>query len=116
MNTNRSPGELAIDLCYRSSCRIKMAAVITDKNGRIFAWGWNSSGNGSGMHAEQHAVERANRKRLAGSKITVAGVRSVNHKFVYSKPCEKCLAKILLSGIRHIEFLKKDGEWEIVKI
>lgn len=93
-----------------------MAAVITDKNDKIFAWGWNSSGDGSGMHAEQHAIERANRKRLAGSKITVAGIRSINQKLVYSRPCIKCLAKIFSSGIRYIEFLKKDGEWEIVKI
>lgn len=116
MNTSRSPRELAINLCYRSKCRIKMAAVITDKNDRIFAWGWNSNGNGSGMHAEQHAIERANRKRLAGSKITIAGIRSKNQKFVCSRPCVNCLTKIISNKISAIEFLKKDREWENIKI
>ena len=50
MKTDMGPWILANDLIYRSSCRVKMAAVIVDEKDRIFSWGWNHSGrDGLGM-------------------------------------------------------------------
>ena len=93
-----------------------MAAVITDKNGRIFSWGWNSVGNGLGKHAEEHAIERANKKRLAGATITIAGKRVKTNKTVYSEPCKKCRSLIEAIDIKKIEFLTKEETWKVIEI
>lgn len=85
----RNPGELAIDLLNRSTCTVQVAAVIADAHG-IFCWGWNGVGSGLGIHAEHHAITRANRKRLQLATIYVASRRMRNQKTVNSKPCEDC--------------------------
>jgi len=104
-----NPRQLAQDLLPRSLCNVQMTAVISDKHG-IFSWGWNSSGNGDGLHAEAHAISRANRRRLKGATITIAGVRKGRGK-VISAPCMVCLAIISACGIKSIEFHDKDGMW-----
>src|SRR3990167_1726297 len=107
MNTRTCPRLLAIDLMERSPCQVKMAAVLTDMDGRIFSWGWNSIGmHGFGLHAEQHAIQRANRNRLSGSTISVAGRRK---GWVYSYPCAACLKMLMKARIYKIEFLVKSG-------
>jgi deoxycytidylate deaminase len=112
MNTKKCRRQLALDLCMRSSVFNKMAAVLSDNHG-IYAWGWNSSGyNGLGWHAEAHCISRCNRKRLAGSIITIAGVRK--GKIITSYPCFKCLKLILGKNIQCIEYLEK-GEWKCQK-
>jgi len=116
VNTRKTPRDLAMDLFYRSSCSVQMAAVITDKNGRIFSWGWNSVGNGEGKHAEDHAIGRANRKRLSGATITVAGRRVKTGKFVFSCPCKRCAEIIKSRGIKNVNFITKNGEWKTFKL
>lgn len=82
--------ELAIDILERSECSVRVGAVIKDKTG-IVSWGWNSPGpDGMGMHAEAHAISRANKKRLYGATIYVASVRGRNGKSITSKPCVDC--------------------------
>jgi len=59
VNTRKTARELALDLCERSTCRFRMAAVLGDTHS-IFTWGWNhmlrdAVGVGIGMHAEHHA-------------------------------------------------------------
>lgn len=83
------PRQLALDLIPRSICAVKVAAVIADRQG-IFSWGWNNSGDGFGEHAEAAAIRRANKKRLEGSTIYIAGLRDRNSKPVNSKPCPAC--------------------------
>ncbi|MDE1970528.1 MAG: hypothetical protein KGI50_03045 [Patescibacteria group bacterium] len=115
---NVTEQKLALDLCKtRSTCRrARMAAVLSDKQG-IFAWGWNhmlstTKTAGSGMHAEHHAIRRANRNRLRGATLTVAGISSGNNKNpLLSKPCEHCLALAMKYGIKRIVYLTKDGTW-----
>lgn len=86
-----------------------MAAVISDSSGRIISYGWNHFGfDGMGMHAEAYAIIRANRKRLSGATITIAGKRNRGGKWLTSKPCEICMQLILASGIRSVEYW--DGE------
>lgn len=102
--------DLAIDLLRRSECNVQMAAVLSDKVG-IFAWGYNNSGpRGDGCHAEAHALTRANRKRLHGATITVAGVRRGRGR-VLSAPCEECAQLIAAAGLKTIEYHDKDGVW-----
>lgn len=113
MNTKIDRKQLAIDLCYRSSCSVKMAAIISDKVG-IISWGWNHLGTGFGCHAEEHAISRANRKRLKGATITVVGIRKKN--FVYALPCQnKCMPLIIAAGISKIEFFDKE-QWRTLEI
>jgi len=62
-------------LMGRSRCHVQVAAVLADRHG-IFGWGWNSSGwDGYGLHAEAHALQRANRKRLAQATMWVVARR-----------------------------------------
>ena len=71
--------DLAVDILARSTCMVQVGAAIVDYKGSIISWGWNSSGpSGCGLHAEAHAIGRANRKRLRGATIYVASVRQKN--------------------------------------
>lgn len=84
------PRRLAEDLLSRSECAVQVAAVLADKDG-IFSWGWNHMGtSGFGKHAEAHALERANKKRLWNSTIYVAAIRAKSKNPVLSKPCPEC--------------------------
>lgn len=81
--------ELTTIIAKRSSCNVKVGAVLFDKHG-IFAWGWNSSGRtGYGQCAEQHAIERANRSRLVGASIHIVSLRK--GKEICSIPCLNCM-------------------------
>jgi hypothetical protein len=118
MNTRIDRRQLAIDLCTRSTCRTKMAAVCSDRYG-IFSWGWNSAGpSGLGTHAEEHAVQRANRRRLQGCTVTVAGFRSeTRSRFVLSCPCsERCWPLLKRVGVKTIEFIHPDGHWTFYRL
>ena len=117
MNTRIDPREMAIALCFRSACWMKMAAVLSDAHG-VFAWGWNHAGpDGLGMHAEEHALHRANRQRLRGATIYVAGLcpgaqKSRRRRFVVSAPCEaRCLPLLRATGIQSVQFVRADGSW-----
>lgn len=82
------PRQLALDLQGRSTCAVKVGAVITDRHHNIMAWGWNHMGlTGLGEHAEAAAIRRANKWRLEGATMWVAGRRS---RPVFSKPCLEC--------------------------
>lgn len=105
-----------IDLLNRSSCKVKVAAVLSDKRG-IFAWGWNSSGqDGNGMHAEEHAFYRANRKRLHGATLTVASIRVGRGAFICSRPCAtRCMKLANKFKIGHIEYITHGGSWQVIE-
>ena len=120
MITRCSPRELAETLLLRSECIIQMAAVLSDKYG-IFSWGWNHPGPLSeGVHAEEHAIMRANRKRLRGAKLTVAGRRKKNGNRVLSRPCDdedwSCLLLVQSTRIGTVEYHTKNGVWEKIRL
>jgi cytidine deaminase len=102
--------QLAIDILGRSNCSVQVGASIGDNFG-LFSWGWNSEGfDGYGLHAEAHAILRANRKRLRNATIYIASMRRRNGKFVPSKPCEDCQKLIDKHNLRVI-WRDNDGEW-----
>ena len=106
MRTDLSPRDLAVDLLARSTCKVQMAAVLSDKNGRIFSWGWNSGY----IHAEQMAIRRANPRRLAGSTLTIVGRRAKSGRPVYAMPCaEKCHPLIAAKEIALVDFRSNSG-------
>lgn len=107
-----TPRQLAIDLLDRSICCVQVAAVLSDIDGRIFAWGWNNSGiSGMGQHAEQHAIMRANRARLKESTLTTAAKRRKSGNTVISLPCFDCMQILVKAKIGNIEYRNKQGEW-----
>lgn len=129
MNVRKSARELALDLLARSSCSVQVAAVITDADGRIFAWGWNHVvESGAGKHAEAHAIERANKQRLFGATITVAGRRKKNGNLLCARPCERihpaqlaahsspCMELLKKHGIATIEHSTSSGGWAVLKL
>lgn len=112
MNKNKIPIELALDVARRSICRVKMGAVIVDWKGRVISYGWNHhlSTDGPGNHAEMHAIQRANKRRLAGSTIYTAGIRPRKLNLVYAKPCELCRSLIMAVGIEKMVWMDKEGK------
>lgn len=105
------PRKLVIDLFPRSICLVQMTAVIADKHG-IFSWGWNSVGDGLGEHAEAAAIRRANKKRLHGATIYVAGQRRRNKKSVPGYPCPDCFKLIRARGL-HVVYRTSFGTWGV---
>jgi hypothetical protein len=101
--------QLAVDILERSSCSVRVGAAIEDYYG-IFAWGWNSVGSGHGLHAEHHAIQRANKKRLYGATIYVATKRYRNAKILVSKPCPEC-EKLIRKWDLHVVWRDRDGNW-----
>lgn len=108
--------QLALDLLRRSKCQVQVACVLTDNKGRIFSWGWNHPGpDGFGTHAEEHAINRANLKRIKGSTATIAGKRNKNS--VYSRPCmERCYDLLKNLGVENIEYSLPDKNWKVERI
>ncbi len=113
MDKNKTPMQLAIDISGRSSCSVRVGSVIVDRKGRLLSWGWNGIGpDGMGMCAECHALIRANRKRLQGSTVFIAGFRNRTGFAVTSKPCYNCEKMLTWAGIRAVHYLTKEGTWE----
>jgi cytidine deaminase len=105
-----SAERLAEDILERSKCSVKVGASIQDATG-ILAWGWNSEGfDGYGLCAEAHAITRANRKRLRGSTIYVAGMRARNGKLVPARPCIDC-QKLIDKWQLKVIWRDNDGSW-----
>jgi len=110
------PRVLSEQLVQRSLCRVQMASVIHDSHG-IFAWGWNNVGaNGLGEHAECCAIRRANRSRLKGSHVTVAGIRKKSRRTVISLPCMDCMVALKRSQIRWVTYHDKHGDWKTIDL
>lgn len=111
MNKPTNAKALATDILERSICSVKVGAVIEDSKG-ILAWGWNSEGfDGYGLHAEAHAIMRANPKRLRGATIYVAGRRNRNDKPVPSKPCPEC-QKLIDKWQLQVVWQDNDYKWQ----
>lgn len=102
------PRELALDLVSRSTCRVKVAAVIWDAWG-VVSWGWNHAGDGFGQCAEHHALTRANAKRLRGAAIAIAARRG--NKTILSRPCQKCWSRLKKKKLKAAFYTNHEGNW-----
>jgi deoxycytidylate deaminase len=101
--------DLAVDILGRSTCSVQVGAAIADKHG-IFSWGWNSVGSGYGIHAEAHAISRANKRRLRGATIFVASKRTRSQKAITSKPCAEC-QRLIDKWELQVAWRDNDGGW-----
>ncbi len=118
MDMRRPSSVIALELIERSPYRFcQHAAVLSDRVGS-FCWAVNyPTADGMTKHAEERAIEKANRKRLAGACLTVVGRRRKSGNWVYSKPCpRKCLPLAKRVGIEWLKFINKDGQWEIWRL
>ena len=107
----KDPRLLAIALLSRSTCRVKVAAVLADRHG-IFSWGFNNSGrDGFGEHAEAAALRRANPRRTRASTLYIASQRARNGRAVMSRPCSACQQLIRAAGCRAL-WRDLDGSWK----
>ena len=103
MDRSRSAWEIARSLWRRSRCRVKVGAVLTDRRGRVIAWGWNHAGpDGLGQCAERHALARANPARVRGATIHVRVWNGVNE--TVSAPCRRCHEALAEAGVRLVEY------------
>lgn len=101
---------LAVDILERSNCSVQVGASIEDNTG-IISWGWNGMGfDGCGLHAEAHAILRANKKRLTGSTIYIASLRNRNRRIIISKPCDVCQKLINKWKLKAV-WRDYNGEW-----
>lgn len=115
----QDPRQLAAKILERSSCTIKVGAVLVDRKGNIFSWGQNHMGfDGFGQCAEAHAILRAMLRRTCGKSCTrfkgatiyVAGLRARNRKVLCSKPCPRCQALLDRLGIKAC-YRDADSRW-----
>jgi deoxycytidylate deaminase len=88
--------------------RHKTGAVITDSKGKIVSLGWShmtmvSRARYYSMHAELHAILRANPKRLNGATIYIATVCKSGN-VTSAKPCDACEAIIREVGIKSVVY------------
>ena len=111
MKKDCHPKDLAAEILFRSTCAVMVGCCIADHKGRVISWGWNSVGpSGFGLHAEEHALSRANRKRLNSATLYVAAVRKKSRNVLTSKPCADC--QKLVKKVRRVIYRDVDGEWK----
>jgi deoxycytidylate deaminase len=107
------PRSLCEDLLKRSSCSVRVAAVLVDGRGAYVSWGWNSVGSGFGKHAEVHCLERANKSRAEFAVLYVASERARNSKTINSKPCPSCQKFIKSFGVRSVWWRDVGDVWKV---
>lgn len=109
MSTRIKALELAKDLSQRSIIKIKVGAVIFNKN-EILSWGWNNPGNGLGDHAEHMAIRRLVRSNnLRGaSDLRIAVYSTRKGKTITSRPCSNCERLLRRFGIRGSVYYRKE--------
>jgi len=105
---DRHPSQVALAMMSRSICAVQVGACLVDSWG-IYAWGWNSSGSGFGMHAEEHCLKRSNRDRWADSILYVAAQRRKSGNVVTARPCVEC--QKLIRKIGAVIYRDGNGEW-----
>lgn len=129
----------ASELAKKSTCmRRKYGAVITNKNGRNIAEGFNSAACGEtpctelgycereklnipkgqryelcrGVHAEQKALIHAQGNELYGATIYIVGYE-MDGTFADGHPCLICERMIKESGIQKVVYMTKEGTIKI---
>ena len=113
MNTHRDPRELVLALTKRADFKFQVACVIADKQG-VFSWGWAHSlvNKYTSMHAEIHALSRANRERVKGAIMYVAATPRGQDRFVLAFPCDNCRLYLNNYQIRQVIFTTPSQTWK----
>lgn len=104
----------AIQQSFKSSYKIKIGAVIVQKN-KIVGKGFNisySTGNphGDGIHAEISAINHTTAKFRKNSTIVV-GRLNKKGELAMSKPCHACETVLKKLGIKKVWYSIPNG-WD----
>lgn len=111
MDRNRTIPQILEKLMDRSRCRVQMAALLLNKEGRIISKGWNHEGpDGFGECAEVHCLKRADPDRVITSVMWIAGRRRKSGNPVLAKPCAACHP--LVRQCLVVYYRTKAGAWE----
>lgn len=103
----------AIKVAKRSTIkRFKTGAVIVDRNGAIVSLGWSHMTDRRmaqyySMHAELHAILRAEKSRLKGATMYVATIVGKSGNVTSAKPCPACEGVIASVGIKDVVFTER---------
>ena len=112
--------KLAQDLSFRSTIKIKVGAVLYNKQG-IIAWGWNNPGNGYGEHAEHMAIRRwlSNYNANDSRGIYIAVYSSRKGRPITSRPCSNCERLLKAYGVKGVYYQRKalsNGRFSISRL
>ena len=104
MNTNLDPRELALLVARRADFNFQVGAVLADQRG-VFSWGWAHWGDGHhSVHAEVHAIRRANPRRVKRATLYVAAIRRGQERLVLAAPCAACRRAITAAGVHAVQY------------
>lgn len=112
MKKPKDPRELVVGLLKRSTCKVQVAAALSDKHG-IFAWGVNHAGDGYGLCAERETLRKCNYKRVSGAVLWIAARRKKSGNPVCSKPCAVCWP--VVKQCLYVVYREKTGEWTVLR-
>ena len=105
-------------MAERSSLKRFQVGALIHKDGEI-STGWAHMSdlqlqNYISIHAEIHALWRANPKFLDGSDCYLVTIYAKSKNKTNSKPCETCMAHLYDAGIRKVYYTVSNDEYGII--
>ena len=88
----------------------RLAAIII-KGGSIIATGHNSEC----IHAEESAINRSSKSNIKGCTLVVLRVRR-NGTLGLAKPCQDCMGRITIAGIKKVLYTDENGIMQQIKL
>lgn len=105
-------------MAERSSLKRFQVGALIHKDGEI-STGWAHMSdlqlqNYISIHAEIHALWRANPKFLDGADCYLVTISAKSKNKTNSKPCETCMAHLYDAGIRKVYYTVSNDEYGII--
>lgn len=108
---SNNPFDMAIELCKKSSYKVRMGAVVVHK-GKIVGAGCNrahSTGTPlDGDHAEKVALYNTTARYRNGSTVYV-GRLTRNNEIALAKPCGMCQTVMRKMGVKYVWYSSHTG-------
>jgi deoxycytidylate deaminase len=105
-------------MAERSTLKRFQVGALIHKDGEI-STGWAHMSdlqlqNYISIHAEMHALWRANPKSLEGADCYLVTLSAKSKNKTNSKPCESCMAHLYDAGIRKVYYSVSNNEYGII--
>ncbi len=134
--------DIALQISKRATCLRRNYGAVIVNNDEIIATGYCGSPRGlpncidlgicprekaglppgkgydqcRSVHAEANAIISAERSRMLGGKIYIAGYDVKNHNLVEARPCSMCKKMIINAGINEVIIRKANGGIKKIKV
>lgn len=134
--------DIALQVSKRATCLIRNYGAVIINNDEIIATGYCGSPRGlpncidlgicprekagflpgqgydqcRSVHAEANAIISAERSRILGGKMYVAGHDAKTHNLVEAHPCSMCKKMIINARIKEVIIRKADGGIKKIKV